>query len=203
MGKVALSISMSLDGFIAGPNDSPANGLGDGGEALFAWYFSGDTPFQFPGNVPPMMVSHASAEMLKETTRMIGAMVAGRRMFDIAGAWGGHPPGEGPCFILTHNPPSEWVYEGSPFTFVTDGIESAIRQAQAVAGKKTVAISTASTAQQALRAGLLDEIYIDLAPVLLGGGVSLFDRLGMVFSLEPIRAIHTPSVTHLAYRVVK
>ena len=204
MGKVVLNISMSLDGYVAGPNDSPENGLGDGGEALFAWYFSGDTPFQMAGDVPAFKVSRVSAEYLEKSIQKMGAMVAGRRMFDIAGAWNGQPPGGGPCFIVTHNPPREWMRDGSPFTFVTDGVESAIRQAKAAAGDKDVAVSSASIAQQCLRAGLLDEIYLDLAPVLLGGGVRLFDNLGSApVQLEKILVIDAPGVTHIGFRVVK
>jgi dihydrofolate reductase len=131
-------------------------------------------------------------------------MVAGRRMFDIANAWQGHPPGEVPCFIVTHSAPQEWVKEGSPFVFVTDGVESAIRQAKKAAGDKDVSVASASIAKQCLRAGLLDEIHIDLAPVLLGGGVRLFEVLGnKPIDLETIQVIDAPGVTHLTFRVVK
>ncbi len=126
MGKVIFENSMSLDGFVAGPNDRPGNGLGGGGERLFHWYNSGDTELPLPGTDMVFKVSRASADLLREEWSTFGAGVAGRRMFDIAGAWGGKPPGGGPSFIMTHHPPQEWVYEGSPFTFVTDGIESAI-----------------------------------------------------------------------------
>lgn len=125
-------------------------------------------------------------------------------MFDITGGWNGKPPGEGPTFIVTHNPPQKWIYEGSPFTFVTDGVENAIARAKAAAGEKDVSVASASMAQQCLEAGLLDEIHLDLAPVLLGGGVRLFERLGIEpLDLEKIHAIDTPDVTHLAFRVVK
>ena len=113
------------------------------------------------------------------------------------------PPGR-PCFIVTHTVPQEWVKEGSPFTFVTDGVESAIRQARQAAGDKDVVICTASILQQCLKAGLVDEIHIDVAPVLLGGGVRLFDNLGTTpIELERIRVIEAPGVTHLGFRVVK
>ena len=121
----------------------------------------------------------------------------------VAHAWAGHPP-YAPCFIVTHNPPQEWVKEGSPFTFVTEGVESAIAQAKAVAGDKNVAVSTASTMQRALKAGLLDEIHVFVAPVLLGEGIRLFDHLGSEpIDLECIRVLEAPGVTHLGYRVVK
>jgi dihydrofolate reductase len=204
MGKVIFENSMSLDGFVAGPNDGPENGLGDGGQALFAWYSNGDTALPLPGTDMVFKVSRASAKLLQEEWGKLGAMVAGRRMFDIAQAWGGSPPGGGPCFIMTHHPPQEWVKEGSPFIFVTDGIESAVRQAKQAAGNKNVSVSSASIMQQCLKAGLLDEINIDLAPVLLGGGVRLFDNLGHVpIDLEIMGVAQGVGVTHLKYRVVK
>jgi dihydrofolate reductase len=204
MGKVVLEISISLDGFVAGPNDSPENPMGDGGMRLFDWYSSGDTAFPLPGTDMVFKISRASAELLQQTWPMIGAMVCGRRMFDIAGAWGGNPPGGGPCFVVTHTVPQEWVKDGSPFTFVTDGVESAIRRAKKAAGDKTVSVASANIAQQCIKAGLLDEIQIDLAPVLLGGGVRLFDNLGAApIELESMRVIEAPDVTHLTFRVVK
>lgn len=203
MGKVIFNMTMSLDGFVAGPNDNPENGLGDGGQGLFNWYFKGDTEVLISEGTPPLKVSKQSAELMKESFKSLGAGVWGRKTFDIAHAWGGHPPGS-PAFIVTHNVPQEWVKEGSPFTFVTDGVESAIRQAKEAAGDKDVVICTANILQQALKAGLVDEIHVDLAPILIGGGVSLFDHLGTgPIDLECIRAIQTPDVIHLAYRVIK
>jgi dihydrofolate reductase len=193
---------MSLDGFVAGPNDGPEHPLGEGGERLFSWYNNGDVPFALPGTDMVFHISQASADLLQPEWREQGAMVAGRRMFDIANAWGGQPPGGGNCFIVTHHPPEEWVRPGSPFVFVTDGVESAIRQAQQAAGGKVVGLGSASVAQQALKAGLLDEIRIDLAPVLLGGGVRLFDAFGPV-ELEQLAVVEGRGVTHLRYRVVK
>lgn len=203
MGKVVFNITMSLDGFVAGPNDSPENGLGDGGEALFKWYFSGDTEIQISEGTPTLKVSSQSAKILKDAFATYGAGVWGRRTFDIAHAWGGHPPGL-PAFIVTHTVPQEWVYKGSPFTFVTDGVESAIRQAKKAAGNKNVVLCTASILQQGLKAGLVDEIYIDVAPVLLGGGVRLFDHPGArPIELENIHVIEAPGVTHLGFRIIK
>jgi dihydrofolate reductase len=150
-----------------------------------------------------LKVSPESAKLLAESIATTGAMVAGRRMFDLAGAWGGNPP-FAPCFIVTHNVAQEWVKEGSPFTFVTDGIESAVAQAKAAAGDKNVAIATATTTQQCIKAGLLDEIHIDLVPVLLGDGVRLFEHLGSsAIELEQIRVVEAAGVTHLGFRVVK
>ena len=203
MGKVTFNMTMSLDGFVAGPNDGPENGLGDGGDGLFTWYFSGDTEVFMSEGVPPLKVSKQSAEILKEAIGSIGAGVWGRRTFDIAHAWGGNPPGS-PAFIVTHNVPQEWVKEGSPFIFVTDGVESAIRQAKKAAGDKDVVICTPSILQQALKAGLVDEIHVDVAPILIGGGVSLFDQLGTgPINLECIQTIQAPGITHLGFRVIK
>lgn len=201
MGLVVANNSVSLDGYSAGPDDGPEHPLGIGGEALFKWYESGDTEMPLPGTDMVFRVSAASADLLKREWSRIGAMVAGRRMFDIAGAWGGSPPGGGPCFIVTHHPPAEWTKDGSPFVFVTDGVESAIRQARQQAGDRTVAVSSASIMQQCLKAGLLDEIAIDLAPVVLGGGVSWFGP-DTTANLAIVDVLATPHVTHLRYRVI-
>ena len=202
MGRVIGNLSISLDGFAAGPNDGPGNPLGDGGERLFEWYYGGDTPLPLPGTEMVFSVSLESAELLQKQWEKIGAMVAGRRMFDIANAWHGHPPGGGPCFIVTHVAPSEWTGEGSPFTFVTDGVGSAIRRAEEVAGNMDVAVGSASIIRQCVAAGLLDEIHLDLAPVLLGGGVRLFDGLDNApIALERTGAVEAPGVTHLQFSV--
>src|SRR5262245_57068125 len=195
MGKVVFSMTVSLDGFVAGPNDEV--------EWLFRWYFSGDTEIPISDGNMVLKVSSQSAEILKEALATYGAGVWRRRTFDFARAWGGHPPGS-PAFIVTHTVPQEWVYEGSPFTFVTDGVESAIRQAKQAAGEKDVVVCTASILQQCLNLGLMDEIHIDLAPVLLGGGVRLFEHLGTEpIELESTKVIEAPGVTHLRYRIVK
>jgi dihydrofolate reductase len=125
-------------------------------------------------------------------------------MFDIANAWHGHPPGGGPCFIVTHSVPPEWIKAGSPFTFVTDGVASAIQQAKQAAGGKNVSVSSASIVQQCLQLGLLDEIQLDLVPVLLGSGVQLFGNLGLEqFALERIQVVEGHGVTHLRFRVMR
>ncbi len=153
--------------------------------------------------VPPLKVSKQSAEILKDGISTIGAGIWGRRTFDIAHAWGGHPPGS-PAFIVTHHVPQEWVKEGSPFIFVTDGVESAVHQARKAAGDKDVVIGTASILQQCLNAGLMDEIHIDVAPLLLGQGVRLFDHLNInPIQLERIQVVDAPGVIHLGYRVIK
>jgi dihydrofolate reductase len=206
MGKVRTGHSTSLDGCIAGPNDGPEAPMGDGGERLLAWYSGGDTEYRVPGTEMVFKVSPQTAEFLRETRRTTGALVTGRRTFDLTNGCGGHPLGV-PVFVLTHTVPQEWVYEGSPFTFVTDGLERALEQAKevaAVAGDKDVGVIGASLVQQCIGAGLLDEIHFDLVPVLLGDGVRLFDHLGTEpIDLECTRMIEGAGVTHLTFRVVK
>jgi dihydrofolate reductase len=178
MGKVRTGLAVSLDGFISGPNDGADAPMGVGGERLLAWYGGGDTDYRLPGTDMVFRVSAQTAEFLRETRETTGALVFGRRTFDLTHGWGGNHPLDVPVFVVSSSVPSAWVYEGSPFTFVTDGLESALAQAKAVAGDKDVGVGAASIVQQCIRAGLLDEIHIDLVPVLLGGGVSLFDHLG-------------------------
>jgi dihydrofolate reductase len=204
MGKVAVGLTMSLDGFIAGPNDGPERPLGEGGERLFEWYSGGDTEYELPGTGMVFRISPQSVELLREVNERMGAFVTGRRTFDIANGWGGNPPLGVPTFVVTHSVPEEWVYEGSPYTFVTDGVERAVELAKEVAGDRDVAVGAASIAQQCIRAGLLDEVHVNLAPVLLGGGVRLFEHLGTTpIDLESTRVIEAPGVTHLTFRVVK
>jgi dihydrofolate reductase len=151
-------------------------------------------------------VSSEAAEMLRGVFTTIGAIVTGRRTFDITNGWGGkHPIGEDiPIFVLTHSVPDGWDYEGSPFTFVTDGVHSAVEQARAAAGEKNVAVGAASLVQQCLKAGLLDEVHVDVVPVLLGDGVRLFDNLGTEpIELERTALIADPDVTHMTFRVLK
>jgi dihydrofolate reductase len=204
MGKVSVGLTMSLDGFIAGPNDGPERPLGEGGERLFAWFSGGDTEYGVPGTEMTFNVSASSAAMLREAHAGMGAFVTGRRTFDIANGWGGNPPLGVPTFVVTHAVPEGWAYEGSPFTFVTEGVEAAVERAKAAAGEKDVAVGAASIAQQCIRAGLLDEIHVDLVPVLLGDGVRLLERLGPgPIELEIAEVIEGAGVTHLTYRVVR
>jgi dihydrofolate reductase len=145
-----------------------------------------------------------SAELLRETRTTTGVLVTGRRLFDLTHGWGGGHPLGVPIFVLTHTVPQEWAYEGSPFMFVTDGLESAVERAKAVAGDKDLGVVGASIVQQCIRAGLLEEIHIDLVPVLLGDGVRLFEHLGTEpMELESTRVIEGAGVTHLTFRVVK
>lgn len=204
MVKVIGNLSVSLDGFVAGPSSGPELPLGKGGEQLFKWYFNGNTAFLMPDGKMTMHVSTISAKILDEAIKTAGALITGRNTFDIAKAWGGNHPMDVPVFVLTHNVPAEWVKESSPFTFVTDGIGSAVEKAKKVAGEKNVAVGTANTIQQCLKVGLLDEIHIDLVPILLGGGIRLFEQFSTKpVELENIGIIEAPNVTHLRFRVVK
>ena len=204
MGKVRTGLSVSLDGFISGPDDGPQAPMGVGGERLLAWYSAGDTEYRMPGTEMVFMVAAQTAEFLKEIRETTGALVFGRRTFDLTNGWGGKHPLDVPVFVLGGSVPQEWVYEGSPFTFVTDGLESAVEQAKAVAGDKDVGVGAASIVQQCIKAGLLDEIHMDLVHVLLGGGVSLFDHLGTgPIDLERTRVIEGAGVTHLTFRLMK
>jgi len=200
MGKVVVGLSMSLDGFIAGPNDGPGNPLGDGGGRLFDWWTAGTERLGPDDRFRPPARSRAVVEEMFRC----GAIITGRRTFDIAGGWGGHHPLGAPFFLLTHTPPDRHVGPGTEGTVVTDGIESALAQARAVAGERDIAVCAADVAQQYLSAGLLDEIDIDLVPVLLGGGVSLFvNPEARRFDLECTRVVVSDAVTHLRYRVVR
>lgn len=196
MGKVVAEFTMSLDGFIADAKDDV--------RPIFGWYSSGDTDFSAPGSGMTFKLHRASADLLREQWNSIGAIVTGRRDFDVSNAWGGAPPLNVPMFIVTHQAPQAWAGADSPFTFVKEGVESAVRQAEQAANGKGIGISGSKIVQQALRAGLVDEILIHLAPILLGEGIRLFDQLGpQPRGLEILSVIDTPSVTHLRYRVIK
>lgn len=195
MSKAVIEMSMSLDGFVAGPDDGQTfpNGR-DGIKHVFGWL----SRAKEEGSANKSEVDRMYAES--------GAFIFGRRTYDITNGWGGSHPLKGvPLFILTHKPPApETVPEGdSKITFVTDGIESAVRQARAAAGGKDVVLSGASPCQQALEAGVVDEIVIHLAPSLIGSGVRLFERFKTPISLEKLSATDGPLATHVRYRVVR
>lgn len=201
MGTVGAGFSMSLDGFIAGKNDDTSQ--------VFSWMFLGQTDLKMSTGEHDidLKVSSESAEKFEEMAHGIGAIVSGRRLFDVAGAWGGKHPLDVPIVVVTHNVPQEWAGK-PPFTFVTDGGEAGIRkavaQAQQIAGDKSVGVAGADITRQCLKLGLLDDIGIDLVPVLLGEGVRLFEHLG----IEPIKLEITGvtpalGVTHLRYKVLK
>lgn len=137
--------------------------------------------------------------MFQGANKQIGALVAGRKLFDLTGGWGANIPRTYQC----HRAPPEWVKEGWPVTFVTDGVESAIEQAKAIAGDKHVVVASTTIVQQCLKAGLLEEIHIDLVPILLGVGIRLFDHLDSPIELESTKVIESTGVTHLTFRIVK
>lgn len=167
---------------------------------LFDWYFTGDTPSR---HYPRFRLSKQSADVFDELVDTGGAVVTGRRTYDITNGWDGKGPAPGlPLFIVTHEVPEFVPPQEVPYTFVTDGVESAIEQAKAAAGDKYVSLMGSAVPQQCLRAGLLDEIQVDVVPMLLGGGVRLFDHLGTApIKLETIRVVDAPGITHLRYRV--
>jgi dihydrofolate reductase len=202
MSSVTCHISMSLDGFVAGPNQSLENPLGEGGERLHEWAFPTDSRRE-----------PADADVVEEVTRTVGAYVMGRRMFgggdgpwDDAwrGWWGEDPPFHAPVFVLTHHvrAPLE-MHGGTTFRFVTDGIESALEQARRAAGDGDVAIAGGAAAvQQYLAAGLLDELYVHIIPIVLGAGEPLLRDVGDP-ALEPLKVVASPAATHVKYRVVR
>ena len=195
MAKTIVAQTMSLDGFIAARDDV---------WPLFGWYTAGDTDLPIVGAPRAFKVSKASAELIRREWDAIGAIVTGRRDFDVSEAWGGVPPLGVPIFIVTHNPPSEWNHNDSPFTFVTDGVESAVAQATQTANGKNVSIGGSKIVQQCLLAGLVDEIAIELVPVLLGSGIRLFDNLdGKKIELGYTGVVEGTGVTHLRFRVLK
>jgi dihydrofolate reductase len=195
MGATVLYMSMSLDGFIAGPNEGPGNGLGDGGDRLHEWIFAG--PPTGEGGVPgrPSGVNGAVMDEVLET----GAVIAGRGTFEPAGGWGGDHHDGVPIFILSRGPEDEtrWPL----VTYVSD-VAEAMAAAKEAAGSRDVLVHGAGTAQLALAAGVLDEVQIHLVPVLLGEGRRLFENLGPEhIELEPTRVFEGEGVTHLRFRV--
>jgi dihydrofolate reductase len=202
MTRVITGLSTSLDGFIAGADDSTAQPLGAGGERLFDWFKDGDTPSRF---YEWMRMSAASAEFFDSHAARVGAVITGRRTYDISGAWGGSGPLRGvPLFVMTHQVPDAVPAGKPPYTFITSGIEEAVAQAGGAAEGKDVSLMGATIVQQCLRAGLLDELTISLVPVVLGCGVRLLDGLDAGSAqLELAGVVDAPGVTHLTYRVVK
>jgi dihydrofolate reductase len=201
MGIVVADISVSLDGFVAGPNDSPELGLGEGGERLHEWVY-GLKSWREPHGLEGGETGEDS-EVMDEVFRNVGAIVLGKRMYDNAKGWGDDPPFRVPVFVLTHQPLEKVVKGETSFDFVSGGIENAVELARGAAGDGDVSIGGgASTIQQTIAAGLLDQIQIHLVPILLGGGVRLFEGLDPERTeLELTRVIDSPSVTHLRYRV--
>jgi dihydrofolate reductase len=191
MTLVICDMSASLDGYVTGPNDSRENPFGDGAEMLHDWIFDAATD--------------EDRAVLREMLDNVGAVVMGRTSFDKNegdGGWGdGGPAGDTPCFVVTHRKPA--TSHPPVYTFVTDGVASAIEQAKNAAAGKMVTLHGATVMQQALPLGLVDEIRVHVIPVLLGGGTPLFGRLDSAISLERTQAVVTPAATHLTFRVVR
>jgi len=196
MSMIGTAVSASLDGFIAGP----AGGAADAG--LHDWLRAGDTPSRIN---PALKMSRPSAEFFDEGAEATGAVIAGRRTYDLSQAWGGRGPIPGlPLFVVTHRVPEMAPASDPPYTFVTGGVEEACEQAQAAAAGKNVHVMGASIIQQCIRAGLLDELIISLVPLVLGRGVRLLDGLDPSnVKLGLGRVVDAPGVTHLTYQVIK
>jgi dihydrofolate reductase len=193
MTTVIFDISMSVDGFVTASNIRPEEPLGDGGQRLHEWAFGGD---------------ERNRELLAEAVNFVGAVIAGRRTYDLSVPWWGADgpagPARVPVFVVTHAEPEEVPEEGV-YTFVTDGIESALDKAKTAAADQDVAVmGGAEIGQQYIRAGLIDEISIHLVPVLLGSGTTMFEHLGEEhIQLENVGVIETPQATHFRFRVVE
>jgi dihydrofolate reductase len=192
VSESVLYMSMSLDGYIAGPNDEPGNPGGDAFDRLHEWFLTPDGEIGRP--------SGPAGELFDEIFAT-GAVLAGRRTVEQVDHWGGDHHGRVPIFVPSHRPPGPSVAGYPLVTYVPDGIASAMAQAKAAAGDGDVLVHGAYTAQRALEAGVLDELQIDQIPVLFGGGRRLFDVLPSRVELEVVRVIDTPEATHIRYRV--
>lgn len=198
MSKTYSGASMSLDGYISGPNVT-------GFDRLFAWYEEGDVVIPTLKPELPHNVSPASAEVIRTILEETGVFVVGRKLFDITNGWDGMHPYGMPIVVVTHNVPQDWVaaHPDAPFTFVTEGVERAIEVAREIAGEKNIGLNAGTIASQCLDLGLLDEVWLSLVPVVLGDGDPFFTRLGNApFDLEgPLSIAPSGRVTHLRYRV--
>lgn len=197
MGKVTTSASVSLDGFIAGPGET-------GFEHLFAWYEAGEV--EYPSQLDGVRFSLTPADhaYLTAAVERIGVFVVGRRLFDLTDGWTGRHPLDKPVVVVTHALPTDWVatHPGAPFTFVTDGVAEAIEVARGIAGDRDIGLNAGSILSQALELGLVDEIVLDLAPVLLGGGTRFFDALTSApILLDGPEITPGERITHLRYTV--
>jgi len=195
MSKVYTGASMSLDGYVSGPDET-------GFEHLFTWYGTGDVEVTTADPNVTFRMTPEHAEYWRTVSGMTGAIVVGRKLFDFTNGWGGRHPLDVPVVVLTHSVPEDW--ESPAFTFVTDGIEAAIETARSLAGDKGVGLNSGPIASQALDARLVDEVWIDLVPVLLGGGTPFFAGLQSApVTLEgPLSNAGDADVTHLRYKVV-
>src|SRR4051812_8463259 len=197
MTKIYTGATTSLDGYIAGPDET-------GFDLLFQWYGNGEVAIPTADPAMTFQLSRASAEHIRALLERTGAFVVGRKLFDVTKGWGGRHTLGVPVVVLTHSVPDGWEREGEWFTFVTDGgIQAAIEAATRIAGDKVVGLNGGTIASQALDAGLVDEVWLDLVPVILGAGTPFFSSLGSApFELEgPVSVVEGDRVTHLRYRV--
>ena len=213
MSKLRFNITMSLDGFIAGPNQSVENPLGEGGEQLHEWAYPLEVFRRIHGESGGEV--NASSAVMEDTMANAGAAIMGRNMFGGGpgpwgdepwqGWWGDAPPFRVPVFVVTHHEREALEKDGTTFHFVTDGVESAVRQAKEAAGGKDVAMGGgANVAQQCIAAGLVDEMWLHVVPILLGDGEQLLENLGSPLPrFEQVEVVEAPGVTHLKYRVLK
>jgi dihydrofolate reductase len=193
MATVIANLSMSLDGFIADPDD--------GVEEVFGWYGDGPVAVEdFSGHT--FRMSEPSAALLRGAFARTGAFLIGRRLYDQTNGWNGRPPVEAPMVVVTHDPPDDWPRDGVPITFIADGIERAVAEAKALAGDGDVGVAGGAVARECLAAGMLDEIMINLVPVVLGRGIPFLAGVANApVRFEDPEVIEAPGVTHLRYRV--
>lgn len=196
MAKVLAGITMSIDGYITGPNDGPGNGLGDNGERLHYWVFGGPWTYSDEGRREPI---GEDAAWLAQVTSRLGAVVCGRGTYEAADHWGDRNPWAVPLFVVTHRPEEEPA--GGEFTFVS-GVETAVERAAAAAnGKNVHMMGGADVIREALAAGVVDELSIIIAPVVMGGGKRLFDGFSQSLDLEHLGVRQSPFATFIDYRV--
>jgi dihydrofolate reductase len=196
MGKVIMAATMSLDGFIADPDDRVG--------PLFDWYGNGDVEVTGADPDRVFRVSAVSADYLRVAWANIGASVIGRHLFDLTNGWEGRPPVGEAVFVVTHQAPADWRHPEAPFTFVTDGVRSAVAQAKAFAGDRDVSVTAGDIGGQAIEAGLVDEVSVALVPVVFGAGVRFFGGFAQApLLLEDPRLVQGDRVTHLDFRVRK
>jgi len=211
MTSITCQISVSLDGFVAGPNQGPENPIGEGGMRLHQWLFATESWRKQHNRAGGER--NADAEVIDEVVKDVGAYVMGRNMFgggagpwdeSWRGWWGEDPPFRAPVFVLTHHAREPLAMQGgTTFTFVTDGIAAALERARAAAGDSDIAVAGgASAVRQYLAAGLLDELYLHIVPIVLGSGERLLDDVGDL-TLEPVKVVASPAVTHVKYRVLR
>lgn len=195
MGTVVVNLAVSIDGFIAD--------LDDGCDEIFGWYSAGPVEVAI-GAGQTMHMSEPSAEQLRRAVSNVGAFIVGRRLYDLTSGWDGTPPAEAPMVVLTHDPPEDWPRGGVDYHFVSEGIEAAVAKAQELAGDGEISVAGGRVARECLDAGLLDEVVINVVPVVLGEGIPFLAGIanGPVRFEDP-EVIEAPGVTHMRYRVAR